>query len=163
MFRFKVSLAHSGKLLVFVSIHPMFRFKITTIIANLKISEFQYILCFGSRGFVASCRYSCDISFNTSYVSVQVLMKFRKYISYYKVSIHPMFRFKNALYLASTKDKFVSIHPMFRFKQWVIWTIWTTWTVSIHPMFRFKPEELAVRGSFELFQYILCFGSRQAT
>ena len=61
-------------------------------IFNLSSTMFQYILCVGSSNFLIK-KEKGYISFNTSYVSVQV--KHSKKPSYsFVVSIHPMCRFK---------------------------------------------------------------------
>ena len=58
-----------------VSIHPMCRFKFSKLKICFSVSAFQYILCVGSRSFKEALIYCVDISFNTSYVSVQVKRK----------------------------------------------------------------------------------------
>ena len=77
------------------------------------VKAFQYILCVGSRLKLLKQLPQLQ-SFNTSYVSVQVLSFFG--ISFhFPVSIHPMCRFKK-YDKELGKFFFVSIHPMCRFK-----------------------------------------------
>jgi len=82
---------------------------------NLNANKFQYILCFGSRIFIFYKNY-CVQSFNTSYVSVQVLV----------ISMR-------RLWLFGFNTSYVSVQVEFGCFLWGHYNL-----VSIHPMFRFK-------------------------
>ena len=99
-----------------VSIHPMFRFKLTIklfLLIRLHSFNTSYVSVQVLRKVETNHNHA---SFNTSYVSVQVLTGRLLYLLPI-VSIHPMFRFKNLWGdLVTHISVQVSIHPMFRFK-----------------------------------------------
>ena len=113
----------------------MFRFKGTALTEKHVKIMFQYILCFGSRIRWWRLHWNCK-----------------------RVSIHPMFRFKNIIRHFVSSNPFVSIHPMFRFKfipgeYRSFYKSFNTSYVSV------QAKTILKRGLESLFQYILCFGS----
>ncbi len=122
---------------MFVSIHHMCRFKLViierqlvligfntsyvsvqdaTLRHNVESKKFQYIICVGSRNFIA-----LDIRAIIT-VSIHHMCRFKrslypKYKYSYSVSIHHMCRFKFFSFKAPKSISFVSIHHMCRFKK----------------------------------------------
>ncbi len=97
---------------------------------------FQYIICVGSRKRLSKLKIK-NSSFNTSYVSVQVLDRGVS-VSNIAVSIHHMCRFKYRRFWRRPKCEKVSIHHMCRFKFCLCHESIDSKHVSIHHMCRFK-------------------------
>ena len=71
----------------------MLRFNVTVWETVQALSEFQYILCYGSTSMTVLIDFE-DKDFNTSYVTVQ-LKSLLNASTLYIISIHPMLRFNN--------------------------------------------------------------------
>ena len=100
------------------------------------------------------------LSFNTSYVSVQVA-----YHLYASSAPAACFNTSYVSVQVSYGREFcnfnsVSIHPMCRFKSIKGLLEVEVIIVSIHPMCRFKFSEFEAEVTYFEFQYILCVGSR---
>ena len=116
----------------------MFRFKDDNLASITKTYTFQYILCFGSRFKCLNIK-RINNSFNTSYVSVQGILKYLMHSS--KIC------FNTSYVSVQELDYFYSLIEAFRG--------FNTSYVSVQ-------EEItkeALEVSYPLFQYILCFGS----
>ena len=97
-------------------------------------------------------------NFNTSYVSV--LLNFLSLsTSKFFISIHRMFRFYWFRKFTHTFGSYISIHRMFRFYPCINSLVQPTLKISIHRMFRFYGCIATWFAFYNVFQYIVCFGS----
>ena len=93
----------------------MLRFNVTVWETVQALSEFQYILCYGSTSMTVLIDFE-DKDFNTSYVTVQ-LKSLLNASTLYIISIHPMLRFNTVRigYVLSLRSNFntsyVTVQP----------------------------------------------------
>jgi len=145
MFRFKTNRQSKNFIYNNVSIHPMFRFKATPAKKLLQGGvAFQYILCFGSSQLVVLLEI-VFLSFNTSYVSVQALDGLNVHGAVIEFQYILCFGSRKIGIAGFSYEKKVSIHPMFRFKGFCRCYFDCSYIVSIHPMFRFKLNRQPLR------------------